>query len=267
MQPSEVYATLTPTTVADPRPSWAITWGAVTLSTVGQSVSRATAVGAASSVTLGAVAGYVDAICFGHLFGVFPANQSGNAIFLGVAIGDGSTSQAWRPAAAMIGFALGVAGAVALGAATRAQLRARLLLLIEIVMLAAVAVDVGSVTDVSHLLDGARGGGLLIVASAAMGVQTEIIRSHAGVTLATTYQTGALTHIAEDVADAATGGRERKAGSARAIVILSTVLVGYIAGAALGARLGSTWGAALAVPVVALVALLAAASEWTRVLD
>ena len=46
------------------------------------------------------IAGYVDAIGFTRLFQVFPANQSGNAVLLGIAIGDpswqdGSCASRW----------------------------------------------------------------------------------------------------------------------------------------------------------------------------
>jgi len=42
------------------------------------------------AVMMAVIAGYVDAIGFTRLFAVFPANQSGNAVLLGVAIGDPS---------------------------------------------------------------------------------------------------------------------------------------------------------------------------------
>ena len=61
------------------------------------------------AVMMALIAGYVDAIGFTRLFDVFPANQSGNAVLLGVAIGDPSWDQGWRPGLSMVMFVLGVA--------------------------------------------------------------------------------------------------------------------------------------------------------------
>jgi uncharacterized membrane protein YoaK (UPF0700 family) len=62
----------------------------------------------AAAVVLAALTGFVDAVAFERFLGVFVANQSGNAVFLGMAIGGSSVSTVWRPAAAMLGFALGI---------------------------------------------------------------------------------------------------------------------------------------------------------------
>ena len=45
------------------------------------------ALGPSVPIVLAAVAGFVDAVGFSRVFGVFPANQSGNVIFLGMALG------------------------------------------------------------------------------------------------------------------------------------------------------------------------------------
>ena len=50
--------------------------------------------GARRGAVLAAVAGFVDAVGFNRLFGVFPANQSGNVAFLGMAIGSARFSPA-----------------------------------------------------------------------------------------------------------------------------------------------------------------------------
>ena len=48
-------------------------------------------------VALAVVAGFVDAVGFSRVFGVFPANQSGNVIFLGMALGGSpGVPDAWR---------------------------------------------------------------------------------------------------------------------------------------------------------------------------
>ena len=76
-------------------------------------------------VMLAMIAGYVDAIGFTRLFEVFPANQSGNAVLLGVAIGDPSWNQGWRPGLSIAMFMVGVAIGVVLGAHLPASRRAR----------------------------------------------------------------------------------------------------------------------------------------------
>src|ERR1700759_2749878 len=60
------------------------------------------------AVLLAAITGFVDAVAFERFLGVFVANQSGNAVFLGMAIGGSPVSTAWRPATSMVGFALGI---------------------------------------------------------------------------------------------------------------------------------------------------------------
>jgi uncharacterized membrane protein YoaK (UPF0700 family) len=98
-----------------------------------------------------------------------------------------------------------------------------------------------------------------------MGVQTEVLQAHAGVAISTTYQTGGLTHLAEDLAgaaaDARAPGHTRRRGP---LGILTVVLVGYIGGAAAGASLVRSWGAVLVVPIAVLVALVATAPWWSH---
>ena len=48
-------------------------------------------------------------------------------------------------------------------------------------------------------MDGPLSAVLLVLAGVAMGVQTDVISRLAGVGMSTTYQTGALTHIAQAV--------------------------------------------------------------------
>jgi uncharacterized membrane protein YoaK (UPF0700 family) len=215
--------------------------------------------GAATAAVLGAVAGLIDAVCFDQLFGVFPANQSGNAIFFGVALGNASWSSAWRPGLSMLGFVAGVALSWRLGVRVPVRHRARVLLAIELVLLAALTIAVGDVTDVREVLGGARAAVLLAVASAAMGVQTEVMRTHAGVPISTTYQTGALTNLGEHVVRETAAAPEDRPASSRAIVVLAWVLAGYIGGAAVGARLARDWGGVLVVPLVVLVGLIVVA--------
>jgi uncharacterized membrane protein YoaK (UPF0700 family) len=212
----------------------------------------------AVAAVLSAVAGIVDAICFDRVFAVFPANQSGNAILLGVALGSAEAGEAWRPALAICGFVLGVAAAIVLGSRISRQRRPELLLTIEVVLLVPVAIAVLATPDPQDELGGPVTAGLLLLATAAMGIQTEIVGRVAGTAVATTYQSGAIVRIAELASRVALWRRSPIAPTRAApgLTVLGIVLVSYVGGAALGAALGA-WKASLFVPVAVLVAVTA----------
>ena len=204
------------------------------------------------AVALAFVAGCVDAICFDRVFEVFPANQSGNAVLLGIALGHGRGGDAWRPAVAILGFAVGVAVAIVLGSRVRHRRRAELLIGIELGLLAPVAIVVLSDAHPAATLSGIASGLLLVLTAGAMGLQTEVIGRVAGTAVATTYQTGAITRIAEAVTRRAPGDPGHPAVE-RGLAILVCVLVAYVGGAAAGAGM-SDWGGSLLVPMGVLVA-------------
>ena len=79
----------------------------------------------AVSVTLAVTTGYVDAVGFVRLFGVFPANQSGNLVFLGMAIGGHGPAPAWRAATAIVAFAVRRRGRLPRSAGASAGVAAR----------------------------------------------------------------------------------------------------------------------------------------------
>ncbi len=139
---------------------------------------RLTAAALVVAMLLAAVAGFVDAVGFNRLFGVFPANQSGNVAFLGMAIGGDSPAAGWRCAVSIAGFALGTAAAFAFGRALTARRRGPTLLTVEVGLLVVVSLVVGPVGD--GLDGGLTGAVLVVLGSVAMGVQTESIRRVAG---------------------------------------------------------------------------------------
>lgn len=207
--------------------------------------------GLAIAVVLAAVAGCVDAIGFERVFDVFPANQSGNAVLLGIALGNGSSDEAWRPALAIFGFGFGITLALLISARVRAARRTLVLLGLETLLLVPLAVV---------LLEDPRGARLdhpavavlLALTACAMGVQTEVIGRHAGIAISTTFQTGAITRVAESVAQRISpGARSSAIGAGTRVLLL--VLIGYIGGATVGAAL-HTSRLAMVVPVVVLVA-------------
>lgn len=185
------------------------------------------------------------------MFGVFPANQSGNAVLLAIDVGKGADADGWRPALAIVGFAAGVAVAIRLGHRVGGR-RAVVLLGTEVVLLVPVTVVVLTNARPAAVADLAAGA-LIVATSAAMGLQTEVIRRVAGVAVATTYQSGAIARIAE-LAGGADPGADRSPGRGVGLAVLGVVLVAYVGGAAGGAAAGA-WSGAMFVPLVVLVAL------------
>ncbi len=207
------------------------------------------------AVLLAGVTGFVDAVAYERFLGVFVANQSGNAVFLGMAIGGSTVSTVWRPATAMVGFALGIV----IGQLTRLRVRGpRLgawLLVCELALLLGVLAIEGPI-DRAQLVHGGDGVALILLTSMAMGVQTEVIRRVAGTAVATTYQTGAIAHVGEAVSRLVS--RAARLREERAVVILLLVLAAYVVGAAVGAASPGRWewSIALAAAVVAALALV-----------
>ncbi len=157
---------------------------------------RGGAVAVGAAVILAVVTGYVDAVGFARLLGVFPANQSGNLVFLGIALGGDGSTPAWRSATAIVAFALGIALAFLVGSRIAGRRRGPALLAVELVLLGAVMAISGPLHG-DHLRPGFEGWGLVVLIALAMGVQTEVIRHAAGVAVATTYETGALVRVGE----------------------------------------------------------------------
>jgi uncharacterized membrane protein YoaK (UPF0700 family) len=217
-----------------------------------------------AAALLAAVAGYVDAIGFDRVFDVFPANQSGNAVLLGIGIGEGIGADAWRPAVAIVGFAIGIALAIRFGRRLPRR-RPAILVGCEAVLLVPMTVVVLTTAHPAADLHDVASGALILVTSCAMGLQTEVIRRVAGVAVATTYQSGAIARIAELVGGA-DPGRDRSPTRAVGLAVLVVVLVAYVGGAAGGAAAG-TWRGALVVPLGVLLALAVASLRSPALAD
>ena len=214
-------------------------------------------------VTLAAVAGFVDAVGFSRVFGVFPANQSGNVIFLGMALGGSpGVPSAWRSGLAIVSFAVGTAVGLVIARRVADRRRHVVLLAVEFALLLALAIVAGPITS-DLIVDGALSAVLLVLAGVAMGVQTDVISRLAGVGMSTTYQTGALTHIAQDVVGLVERGfadaprRQHRL----SLGVLSVVFGAYLLGAVVGAGPGrSAW--ALYAPPIVVLALGVASWCW-----
>ena len=150
----------------------------------------------ALACALSALAGYVDAIGFLHLGGLFVSFMSGNSTRLGVYLAQGH----WSNAAEAIGLiALFVTGAAAgsLIVLIRSFYGQCWVLLAEASLLAAAA------------LFHALGAPLLAIAAMvlAMGLENAVFQVDGGAGLGLTYMTGALVKVGQLAAAALTGGR------------------------------------------------------------
>ncbi len=210
------------------------------------------------AVVLAAIGGWVDAVGFLTLFGLFTAHLSGNTARLGVALGRGEASAALTYAVPIVVFFSAAVIGVAFLSVRRAQGRGAMapLLAVEAALIATFMIVGTIVRDAGDLTPRSTAYyGLAVLAVAAMGLQTATLRSAAGVPVHTTFITGMVTHLAEAIVSAVR--RDQRDASPRARVYGG--LVGaYLVGAVSGSALESTWALwALAVPVAALVAVTA----------
>jgi uncharacterized membrane protein YoaK (UPF0700 family) len=197
---------------------------------------------------LSALAGYVDAIGFLHLGGVFVSFMSGNSTRMGVGLAKGQ----WLSAAEAFGvIALFVIGAAAgsLIVLGRGANRQPWLLLVEALLLAAGALCYGF--------------GLSNVAVAAivvaMGLENAVFQIRGGAGLGLTYVTGALVKVGQQLAAALTGGA--RWGWMPNLLLWAAMVTGSVCGALayFWINLSAIWFAAGA--ALALSAILAATTH------
>ncbi len=149
----------------------------------------------ALACALSALAGYVDAIGFIHLGGLFVAFMSGNSTRMGVSLAEGQ----WWSAAKSLGlialFVVGAAGG-SLMVLGRGVNRQPGVLLAEALLLAAAAlcyaIDLSNAAVAAMVL--------------AMGLENAVFQIRGGAGLGLTYVTGALVKIGQLAATALTGG-------------------------------------------------------------
>jgi uncharacterized membrane protein YoaK (UPF0700 family) len=194
---------------------------------------------------LSALAGYVDAIGFLHLNGLFVAFMSGNSTRLGVSLAE----QQWSNAATSLGLiALFVVGAacgslIVLG---RGVNRQPWLLLAEALLLAAAAA--------CYAFGFSNAAVAAIVL--AMGMENAVFQIEGGAGLGLTYVTGALVKVGQLVAVALAGGA--RWGWVPNLLLWAALVTGCLLGAAAyhWINLAAIWfaaGAALALSAIVAV--------------
>jgi uncharacterized membrane protein YoaK (UPF0700 family) len=149
----------------------------------------------ALACALSALAGYVDAVGFLNLGGLFVSFMSGNSTRLGVSLAEGNWPKALEAIGLIALFVTG-AGVGSLIVSTRSAFCQCWILLAEALLLAASAL--------CHVLGMAP---LAIAAMVmAMGLENSVFQTEGGAVLGLTYMTGALVKVGQFIAAALTGG-------------------------------------------------------------
>jgi len=222
-------------------------------------------IGAVATVAavLSAVGGYVDAVVYLRVARVFIANQSGNLILEGIALGERRWADAVLPIASIAGFVVGAAIVVALAdrrpddpesgrRRVRGVLAAETLLLLAlagVLWVAGLGRSVGPVGPVVGLVVGWAAG--------AMGAQAVAVRRARGLPVLTTAGSGALTDLGVALGRSADAAERRLVPAV--VRTIGTVVVFYVAGATAGALLASATSLGpelLVVPAVVVFCLL-----------
>lgn len=201
-------------------------------------------------ISLTAIAGYVDAIGFLALGGLFASFMSGASISLGIAMSGGQWDALFEAANLICVFLAGAIGATVLTGLT-GILAMPLVLFVEGVLL---------IAAVLMTLEGWGAYAAILPVVAAMGVQNTIVRPVNGVRLGVTFMTGTLVNLGEGIGRAILGKGRPRSWYPHLLLWLS-----FSAGAAVGAWFYAKHGF-LAVSGPAVVVTVLAMGVLTTVL-
>lgn len=194
----------------------------------------------AASLTL--LAGFVDAVAFLGLGGVFASFMSGDTTRLAAELAAGRAGGAILYASAVALFVVGAALGRALSVGSSPRRRSAVLTLVGL-LLAGAAVAGRTGADAAAL----------VLAVVATGAQNAVIHRAGGAPVTLTYVTGALVHVGEGLADLVLGRGAPELG------VHARLWLGLATGAMLGALAFARWGvAALGGPAALALALAAA---------
>jgi uncharacterized membrane protein YoaK (UPF0700 family) len=191
-------------------------------------------------VLLLALAGWVDAIGFLAIRGIFPSFMSGNSTTMGVNLAQAGWPDAARIAALIGLFVLGVILGELLIARPRGQAR---VFLIEALLLWAAALFTAL---------GWRDLLVLLVLGLAMGGQNAAVHRAGGIAVTLTYVTGSLVHFGQACAQALLGRADWRGTLPWASLWLG-LMVGSVAGAV--TDITASRLIALAIPAVVVTGL------------
>ncbi len=203
---------------------------------------------------LAAAAGCLDAVCLIRLGGVFASVITGNLVQLGRGIVSVDGRAAVAAAAAVAGYAVGVAvGTAALGGDAPGW-RRRTTLVAAAEVVPAVGVQVGWVVSGGRAVGG-NAWLLLALAGVAMGMQSTVTLSSGVRGASTTYLTGTLTTLVRTVT-----GRRRFAAVRGDAARLGALLLGAMVGVAM-LRVAPLWAPVVPVGLVCGVVVAAAVAR------
>src|ERR1700722_16898063 len=167
---------------------------------------------------LSALAGYVDAIGFLHLGGLYVSFMSGNSTRMGVSLAEGQWSGAALSFGLIVLFVIGAAcgSLIVLGHGAHRQ---PFVLLAEALLLAAAALCY------AFGLPNAAVAAIVL----AMGLENAVFQIDGGAGLGLTYVTGALVKVGQLLAAALTGGP--RWGGLPNLLLWAALVIGVVGGA------------------------------------
>jgi uncharacterized membrane protein YoaK (UPF0700 family) len=214
------------------------------------------------AAALASVAGGVDAIGYLTLFHLFTAHMSGNSVAFAAGVGAGTWYDVARRAYAIPFFLLGVAlGAAVAELTTRRRVRCRLAVALglEAVLLAAFMAAGYAVGGTARVDTAWKFAVLAGFATLGMGLQNGVLRRLDVHARATTYVSGLLTTMTEELVSFALArhGARSARRSLRRAGEMAEIYGSYVAAAALGGFTVHRVGfAALALPLAGLVLVI-----------
>jgi uncharacterized membrane protein YoaK (UPF0700 family) len=195
-------------------------------------------------------AGCVDALSYLGLGRVFTANMTGNAVLLGLAIGQTQELQVAHTAAAIVGFILGVlTGAKVVGPIRERVVWSHPITLALSLECAALFVFGIGWWLIGPGLHGVGLIGLILLSGLAMGIQSAIARRLAVPGVATTYVTGTITALVAELTSVTGAAGDRR----RMTLVIGAMITGAVIG---GVAQAYVRPAAAFVPAVVVAAVL-----------
>lgn len=203
------------------------------------------------ALALASVAGFVDTVGYLVLHHLFTAHMTGNASELGAALGRDDLGHVWPLIAAPLLFLAGVSIGTVLADAGESWIALALqgALILAFMGLGRSTVAHGPIPLSNHVAF------YLLAAFSAVGfgMQTAALTEIDGVTVRTSYVTGILTNLGQNVVRRLAGRSPRR----RPLLLLAGLWLLYVAGATLGSfalRHLTLWCLALPAVVVLVVA-------------
>jgi uncharacterized membrane protein YoaK (UPF0700 family) len=150
------------------------------------------------AIALSSLAGFVDAIGFITLGGIFVSFMSGNSTRLSVGIAEGAWMQVGIVAGILVLFVVGVTISGIIAELTDHDRRTRKSAVLALVTALLLLSSIGALLDWIPLA--------VIAMTLAMGAENSVFRRDGEVSVALTYMTGALVKIGHRIAAAFLGG-------------------------------------------------------------